>query len=54
MDVSPWGTVLGRLDGGEGKMLLDLDLSQIEDIRAQLPLMSARRTDVYRLEELAR
>ena len=54
MAVSPWGTVLGRLDGGEGKMLLDLDLSQIEDIRAQLPLMSARRTDVYRLEELAR
>ena len=54
MAVSPWGTVLGRLDGGEGKMLLDLDLSQIEDIRAQLPLMSARRTDIYRLEELAR
>lgn len=48
--VDPWGKVLCRADAGEEVLTVDLDLSETERVRGQLPLMSARREDVYRLE----
>lgn len=45
--VDPWGTVVERLDAQAENRLVELDLDRIESIRAQLPLMSARRTDLY-------
>ena len=46
---SPWGEVLARAGSAPALLLADVDLDQNESIRAQLPLLSARRTDVYRL-----
>ena len=46
---SPWGEVLARAGSAPSLLLADVDLNQNESIRAQLPLLSARRTDVYRL-----
>lgn len=48
--VSPWGDVLGQLGRGEGTMVHEIDLSYADDVRKQLPLLSARRGDIYRLE----
>ncbi|MCD7736873.1 MAG: carbon-nitrogen hydrolase family protein [Lachnospiraceae bacterium] len=47
--VSPWGRVLAQLDETEGILYCDLDLDETEEIREQLPLLKARRTDVYTL-----
>lgn len=47
--VSPWGTVLGRADAEETIVLADLDLSENTRVRESLPLLSARRTDLYTL-----
>ena len=38
------------MDGSEGYRVVELDMARIADIRAQLPLMSARRTDLYKVE----
>lgn len=45
--VDPWGKVIYRADEKPSIALVDIDLSQIEKIRKQLPIMSARRTDLY-------
>lgn len=47
--VDPWGTVLARAGAVEATLTLELDLSRVESVRRQLPLMSARRTDLYTL-----
>lgn len=50
--VDPWGTVLCRA-GAEAEILyVQLDLHRVEAVRAQLPILSARRTDLYELREL--
>lgn len=49
MACSPWGDVLCRAGGGPALLLVELDLDRNESIRTQLPLLSARRTDVYHL-----
>lgn len=49
--TSPWGDVLGQLDAGPGRMTREIDLGYADEIRAQLPLLSARRTDVYTVAE---
>ena len=46
----PWGNVLGRLDAAEGLLLCDLDLGYADAIRTQIPILSGRRQDLYRLE----
>ena len=49
--VGPWGTVLWRA-GGEGAVLYaDLDMARLEAVRKQLPILSARRTDLYEVRE---
>lgn len=48
--VSPWGDVLCRADFDECTMIAELDLSQVAKIRAQLPLLSAMRKDIYKLD----
>lgn len=50
--VSPWGDVIERLDEEEGEMLVDIDLSIVDSIREQLPLLKHRRLDVYKLTEI--
>ena len=49
--VDPWGTVLCRGSGEEATLYADLDLARLEAVRAQLPILSARRTDLYEVRE---
>lgn len=49
--VDPWGTVLCRAGAEEATLYADLDLGRLEAVRAQLPILSARRTDLYEVRE---
>ena len=49
--VDPWGTVLCRADEKETILYADLDLSRVKAVRQQLPILSARRTDLYEIRE---
>jgi predicted amidohydrolase len=50
---SPWGTVLARAEAGPELITAEIDFTEVERARAQLPLLSARREDVYALSSLA-
>jgi len=50
--VAPWGNVMGQLDDSVGYLIRELDLDAVDQVRAQLPLLAHRRTDIYVLEEL--
>ena len=43
--------MLFRSGAEETALYADLDLSCIEAVRAQLPILSARRTDLYEVRE---
>jgi predicted amidohydrolase len=47
----PWGSVVSELDEGEHVAITDLDLSRVSTIRRQLPILSARREDLYEIKE---
>ena len=48
---SPWGDVLMQMDAAEDVRITTLDLSRLQQVRRELPLLKQRRTDVYRLEQ---
>lgn len=50
--ASPWGNIIYKMDEKEGYKILELDISYVDKIRKELPLMSARRLDLYNLSEL--
>jgi predicted amidohydrolase len=45
--VGPWGSVVWHADEKEVVQVVDVDLGEVERVRRQLPLLAARRTDVY-------
>lgn len=47
--TDPWGKVLMQMDGNEGIAMTDIDLDYVDAVRRKLPLLSARRTDIYGL-----
>ena len=49
--VSPWGEVIARAGAEETTLFVDIDEARVSSIRRQLPLMSARRTDMYTLRK---
>ncbi len=49
--ASPWGDILYKMDEKEGYKIIELDLNYVDKIRKELPLMSARRLDLYELNE---
>ena len=49
--VDPWGTVLSRAGAEEATLYADLDLERLKAVRTQLPILSARRTDLYEVRE---
>lgn len=49
--VSPWGDVLFRAGTRPQRALVELDLTRIDAVRDQLPLLHHRRTDVYAVVE---
>lgn len=50
--VDPWGTVIYHANEDECFDVVELNLNKVQEIRRQLPLLSARRTDIYCLEEI--
>jgi len=48
--VSPWGKTVARLDTAPGILYHELDLDMVAAVQAQIPVMSARRADLYSLE----
>ena len=50
--VNPWGDVMCQLGTEEGIQVVELDLKETESVRAQLPLLNNRRTDIYSLTKL--
>lgn len=48
--TDPWGTVIMEMDEKPGIGIAEIDLDYVETVRSKLPLMSARRTDVYELK----
>ena len=50
--TDPWGDIVMQMDEKPGVTVTEIDLDCIDTIRAKLPLMSARRTDVYELKEV--
>lgn len=43
MIIDPWGTVLGCHDTGPGLVIADLDLAQLRELRASMPLQQHKR-----------
>ena len=52
MVCDPWGTVLHCCGAGEEVAVTELDMTRIDAVRRQLPILSARRTDVYGLRRV--
>lgn len=50
--VSPWGDVIARAGTSESILSVELDLDAVASVRRQLPLLSARRSDLYRIERV--
>jgi predicted amidohydrolase len=51
MIVDPWGTVLACAPDTVGVTVADLDFERQHRLRSELPALSNRRPDVYRLEK---
>lgn len=47
MVCEPWGGIVHQCGTGEEVAVTELELSRIDAIRRQLPILSARRTDLY-------
>jgi predicted amidohydrolase len=45
--TDPWGRVLAEVEDGTGICAADLDLAQVDRVRAALPNLQHRRPDVY-------
>ncbi|KAL0129288.1 hypothetical protein PUN28_004177 [Cardiocondyla obscurior] len=45
--TNPWGEILEELDAVEDMVISDIDLKIVEEVRAQIPTFSQRRTDLY-------
>lgn len=51
MIVDPWGRVLASKETGDGHVVADLDLAELERVRSQLPALANRRAAAYRWPE---
>jgi len=45
--TDPWGAVISETNEQPGCVITDIDLSETDRIRRQLPLLSARRPELY-------
>lgn len=44
---NPWGEIVARMGTEEGVMVVEIDGKQREEYRAQIPILTGRRTDLY-------
>jgi omega-amidase len=45
--VDPWGNIVSMADSEETMLVVEIDLTIINKVRAELPLLQHRRTDLY-------
>ena len=45
--VDPWGTVIARAPDRPGMIFAEIDLDYVDSIRAKIPALQNRRTDIY-------
>lgn len=50
--VSPWGDTLSEMDDIPGLRVTSIDREEVRRVRRELPLLSARRTDLYEVETI--
>lgn len=50
--IDPWGNNIAGLDEKPGVISVEIDSRVVDAAREQLPILSARRKDLYRLEEI--
>lgn len=51
MIADPWGRVLAVVEEGDGHAVADLDLTEVERIRSEVPALANRRAAAYRWPE---
>lgn len=47
--IDPWGNILDQADENEKILIAQLNLTEINRIRSELPLLQHRRTDIYQV-----
>ncbi|XP_055591056.1 omega-amidase NIT2-like, partial [Uranotaenia lowii] len=52
MVVDPWAQVVASAKEGEEMVLADVELQKVDEVRAQIPIFSQRRTDLYDTKDL--
>jgi predicted amidohydrolase len=48
MIIDPWGIVRANAGDGEGLCMAEIDPARVRSMREQIPVLTARREDVYR------
>jgi len=48
---NPWGEVIAELEENEDVLITEIELEEVHKIREQLPLLKARRHDIYELKK---
>lgn len=51
MVVDPWAKIVAEAAEGEETIVADVDFSRVDEVRAQIPVFSQRRTDLYDTKE---
>ena len=49
--VDPWGAVMARAGSEPEMIVVEVDFAREDAVRAQLPILSARRTDLYEVRK---
>ncbi len=46
--IDPWGNILAEGDEQETVIVANIDINEVQDVRARIPIFSDRRPDVYK------
>jgi omega-amidase len=49
--VAPWGDIVAKADEKEALIVVDLDMSKVNEMRQGIPTMKQKRTDMYTLKQ---
>lgn len=49
MVIDPWGRIVAQAEDKPGVLMAEIDLSEIDKVRAQIPSLANRRGDLYEL-----
>lgn len=49
--IDPWGNILAEGDEQETVIVANIDINEVQDVRARIPIFADRRPDVYKIFE---